>query len=102
MNEGFTIVQKKKSNEEMIHYIAHASRVGHKVVQNSKQPARYSSRPRSLAFGEKKFSFRKQKNNIVDLNFSGLVVMLVPHFCLCFTVTINVRGKRFASVCMSL
>lgn len=61
VNEGFTIAQKKKSNEEMIRYIAHASRTGHEVVQNSQQPARHSSTPRSLAFGEKKFSFRKQK-----------------------------------------
>lgn len=30
MNEGFAIVQIEKSNEEMIHYIAHTLCVGHK------------------------------------------------------------------------
>lgn len=64
----------------MIDYIVHALGAGHKGVQNSKQPTMHSSMPRPLAFGEKKFSFRKQKDDIVDLNFSGLVVMLGPHF----------------------
>lgn len=86
MNEGFAIGQKEKSSEEMTHDIAHTLCVGHKGMQNSNNPRHYSSMPCSLAFGEEKLSSRKQKSNIVDLNFSGLVVMLAPNFCFCFIV----------------
>lgn len=61
VNKGFAIAQKEKSSEEMTHDIAHTLCAGHKGMQNSKQPTTYSSMPCSLAFGEEKLSFRKEK-----------------------------------------
>lgn len=41
VNESFAIVQTEKSSEEMIHCRAHTFCVGHKGMQNSKQPTTY-------------------------------------------------------------
>lgn len=68
--------------------MAHTICVRHKGMQNSEQPTTYCQS--HIRIRRRNLVSAKQKNNIVNLNFSGLAVTMVSNFKICFVVILNV------------